>query len=106
MATKPTLEVSRETKQNQDVTEANQWLRDIGTLIHASDEALARGFEYKGSVAIHYYEAPALHHPCYVTQTAGLDNVPEPLVQKGIDELREQCMVKFGRKEWRPKGRV
>ena len=105
-AKKPKIAVSREKIAGEGFKLANEKQREIGMLIKGSDEALHKAFNYLGSIAVHYYSSEAIHHPCFAVQTETLAGVPEPLVQQGLNEAREQAIVFFGRKEFRPKGNV
>ncbi len=102
----PKIEVSREKLVGTGFKLANEKQREIGMLIKGSDEALHKAFTYCGSLAIHFYTSEAIHHPCFAVQTETLAGVPEPLVQQGLNEAREQALVFFGRKEHRAKGRI
>ena len=93
--------VERHNKQGTEIEEANFMLRTIGRACKETDIVLSKETTYLGSAAIHYYVTPNLQQPFFVTQTATIQGVPEPLVQQGITELRNELLQRYGHKAQR-----
>ena len=58
------------------------------------------GFEYEGSVAIHYYKKPGTHDFVFITHVPGM-SIPEAQADVGLKELRRAMMAQFGREDMR-----
>ncbi len=88
-------DVQRHRDSSEEVKKCNEGLRGIGEHLKETQDSL-REVEYLGSIAVHYYKSPVLGHPFFITQTSTLDKTPEALVQEGITELRNECLIKHG----------
>lgn len=77
------------------VTRFSEELKEIGRKIK-DEEGSLKDAVYLGSAAVHYYVYPALEQGAFVSQTP-VAEVPEPLLQPGISDLRNELMRKFGR---------
>lgn len=75
----------------------NENLRRIGHEIKQSTRAI-KDLDYLGSLAVHYYRAPMTKATAFVSQTGGLGETPEIIVQDGITDLRNGCLELFGHK--------
>jgi len=87
-------QVSRSTETSERSTIANAMLREIGRNINQLETS-----EYVGSCAVHVYRPKGhvqyLHFQC---QVAPMQDVPEHIASKALDDLRGTLQESYGQK--------
>lgn len=85
--------IQRETVQNETAKQGNEKLRDIGELCNPIPDTL----KYLGSAAVHVYQSEMLGQIFFSSQAQTLQDCPEFLASKALDDLRGTAMEFYGR---------
>jgi hypothetical protein len=72
----------------------NEVLKGLGADLSPNKEAM----QYLGSAAIHVYKPKTLDGLMFISQTGTMHSVPENIASKGIEALKNDMMVEYGRR--------
>lgn len=78
----------------------NRMLIDLGQSFSEIEQFKLKGYDYRGSVAVHIYTHELLNQIDFISQTYPLDlyRCPEVLAKKSIDDLIKTVQVLYGHK--------
>lgn len=86
--------VQREKMRNPVGDKCNQSLRFIGDKLNPSPQHL----DYRGSAAVHVYFNTTLRQMFFVCQTGPMQDCPEILAIKALEDLQQTMREQYGRK--------
>jgi hypothetical protein len=90
----PKADIQRDTYDEHPLKDASKFQLTV-----AGTNLAPWGYDYEGSVAMHYYKQKGTHNYVFISQQLGLGKVPEAQADVGLKELRKAMMKTYGRED-------